>query len=176
MNRRQVVKGLTATAALLLTGSAAFAASFADDVVSQLAAQGFYNITVETTWLGRVRIVADRGDGKREIILNPRTGEILRDSWQSAGGGSVKPIIDDIGDDAGGDNSGSDGAGGGDDHSGSGSGGDDQGGDSSGSGGDGSGHGGTDDSGSDGGGSDGSGSDDSGHGGGQDDGKSGKDG
>lgn len=152
MNRRHFIHGLTASSALTLVGAAAFAASYADAVVSQLTKQGFYNIAVQTTLLGRVRILADRGDGQREIILNPRTGEILRDTWQASATGDVMPIIDDVKEVSDGNTSGSDGSG--SDGSGSdGSGSDGSGGDSSGDGGSGSG-GGDDHSGS------GSGSDD----------------
>lgn len=170
MNRRRFLFQLTATSATLVTG-AAFAASYADAVIAQLTRQGFYNIGVETTWLGRVRIVADRGDGKREIILNPRTGEILRDSWQASGAAGATPIIDDVsggapaadgtGDGVSSSGRGADGSGG-TDHSGSGGGTDDQG--------DGSGHDGSDDSGhgesgNSGGNGDGGASGDNGHGG-----------
>ena len=96
MKRRTFLNGLTAASTMFLAGTAAFAASYADDVIKQLTKQGFFNIAVETTWLGRVRIFASRGDGQREIILNPRTGEILRDSWLAADKQTVTPIINDI--------------------------------------------------------------------------------
>jgi hypothetical protein len=41
-----------------------------------------------------MRIVAENGDGQREIVINPNNGEVLRDLWmadggsQDAGGGS----------------------------------------------------------------------------------------
>lgn len=176
MNRRRFIFQLTATSATLIAG-AAFAAGYADAVVAQLTRQGFFNIAVDTTWLGRVRIVADRGDGKREIILNPRTGEILRDSWQASGAAGATPIIDDVsggsttpgstGNGGNGSGTGTDGAGGAD-HGGSGdggggsNGGGDDHGDSSGhDGSDNSGHGGSGDSGG-GGKDDGGGNDDSG--------------
>lgn len=147
-------------AALVFWAGAVSASPYGDEVVAQLARQGFKNIQVETTWLGRERIVADRTDGLREIILNPRSGEILRDTWTAAKGATAtRPIVDDVGDDSsGGQGSGKDGSGkdGSDDHQGSGGG--------SGSGSDG----GSDGSGSDGG-SDGGGGDHS-------DGKSGGDG
>lgn len=148
----------------LSVASAAMAQSYADDLVKQLSGQGYADISVETTFLGRVRIVAQGEGGHREIILNPRTGEILRDLWIAAGGAAPKVTIvdhsssgsgtgrDDGGDDNSGsgsgdddDNSGGDddnsGSGSGDDNSGSGSDDDDNGGDDdnsgSGSGGDG---------------------------------------
>ena len=129
MNRRTFVNTLAAASTMVLAGHAAFAATFAEDVVNQLTQQGFHNIAVATTWLGRMRIVAGRPDGTREIILNPRTGEVLRDTWQAAGDGAAKPIIDDIAsatddgqDTNGGDGSGSGSGSGSGDGSGSGSG------------------------------------------------------
>ena len=115
------------------------AATFAEDVIAQLTRQGFAAITSESTWLGRVRITAERNGGTREIVLNPRTGEILRDIWTPADGSAGQvPIVDDIGSPTGG----SSGSGGGSGSS-DGSGGDDDGGNggsgSGGSGGDGSG-------------------------------------
>ena len=44
--------------------------------------QGYSDITTSQTWLGRTRIIAIGEDSRREIIVNPRTGEILRDFWQ----------------------------------------------------------------------------------------------
>jgi len=175
MKRRRFLFGLTAASAILWAG-ATMAATYADGVVGQLTKQGYYNIAIETTWLGRVRIIADRADGKREIILNPRTGEILRDSWQASGAGTVTPIIDEVngngpgssGDDAkgGGGSSGSGGSGSG------GSGSDDSGGDDHSGSDDAGGHGGNDggsnDGGGDHGGSSGHGGSDSSHGGGKD--------
>ena len=120
-------------AASLAMAGQLYAATFSDDVISQLTRQGFASITSETTWLGRVRITAQRDGGQREIVLNPRSGEILRDIWTPAAGSSAQvPIVDDVG--------GSGDASGGDGSSGSGSGGDGSGG--NGSGGDGSGDGG----------------------------------
>lgn len=86
-----------------LTAMPARAATFVDQVVSQLRAQGFDEIEVERTLLGRARIAASRQDGSREIVLNPQTGEILRDLWTSIAGDTTGQIT--IGDDR---NSGSD--------------------------------------------------------------------
>ncbi|MFN4154743.1 MAG: hypothetical protein ACK4HF_08820 [Paracoccaceae bacterium] len=66
----------------------ALAAGFSDQVVRQLRRQGYRNIVVARTLLGRTRITATRGGGAREIILNPKTGEILRDLWIAADGRS----------------------------------------------------------------------------------------
>ena len=58
-------------------------AGLADSIVSQLRAQGFTSVDVSTTLLGRVRILAEGAASRREIVLNPRTGEILRDYEES---------------------------------------------------------------------------------------------
>jgi hypothetical protein len=78
---------------LALTGAAR--ADYADDVVQQLTGQGYAEIRVDTTFLGRVRIVAMGDGGQREIILNPRTGEILRDLWVANGDSAPKVRIVD---------------------------------------------------------------------------------
>ena len=88
MKRRLFIQSLALCVAI---GFPAFARSFSDEVISQLVSQGYSNIVTETTWLGRVRILADISGGRREIILNPRTGEILRDLWTAADG-SAGPI------------------------------------------------------------------------------------
>lgn len=59
------------------------ASELVDNVSRQLHIQGFVGITATSTWLGRTRIVAQRSDGQREIVLDSRTGEILRDVWQT---------------------------------------------------------------------------------------------
>ena len=92
MNRRQmlIVFGFAVCAA-----TCAPAATFQESVVSQLESQGYQAITIEQTLLGRVKIVGQIADGRREIILNPRTGEILRDLWMQDAGGDVLPKIRD---------------------------------------------------------------------------------
>lgn len=129
---------LASLGAGLGAGAPAFAADYTDTVIAELQSQGYGRIETEVTWLGRVRIVARRDEGSREIILNPRTGEILRDLWLLStgeagrslliGGGTDDGIddgdIDDDwdGDDDDGDDDGDDDD---DDNSGSGSGSDD---------------------------------------------------
>lgn len=76
MKRRDILKGLLATVAM---PSAALAQTAEDQVVSQLKRQGYQRITLGRTLLGRTRIVATGPRGRREIILNPSTGAILRD-------------------------------------------------------------------------------------------------
>ena len=48
-------------------------------MIQSLQSQGFSGIEVSRTWLGRTRIVATGSAGRREIVLNPNTGEVLRD-------------------------------------------------------------------------------------------------
>lgn len=48
-------------------------------VVRELQAQGFEVTEARSTLLGRYRIVAEAPGLQREIVLNPRTGEVLRD-------------------------------------------------------------------------------------------------
>lgn len=162
MKRRQFMVGVVAG---VVFGSPALAQDYVESIIRQLKRQGFRSVVQERTLLGRVRITASRKDGRREIIVNPKSGEILRDLWTPISGGSREVSI--IDDDRGG------GSGGGDDEDGGGdddgeNGGDDDGGDD-GEGGDDS-----EDDGESGGSSSG-GSGGSGSGGGDDDGDDGDD-
>jgi hypothetical protein len=166
MNRRAFIT--TFTAALTLSGGMAFSASTEDAIVAQLTKQGFTDITSETTWLGRLRILATRRDGSREIVINPRTGEILRDQFTALNStDATQPILDEVGNgSSGSDTKGSEDGSSGKDGTGSADDGSD--GTGTGSGGSGSGGSGSGGSGSGGSGSGGSGSDST------DDGKDGK--
>lgn len=165
--------------ALAMLGTAALAQSSAnprlDAIVRQLQAQGYDDIAIGRTWLGRVRIEARSGNAEREIVVNPRTGEILRDYWDDGEGrdgqkGAFGGLIgrtndpDESSDDDGQDESGSDDGG----HDGGGDDGND-GGDGDGGDGDGDDGGGDDGGGDDGGGDDGGGDDGGGDDGGDDD-------
>ena len=72
MNRRHFTVALLAL--LVPLGSQAHAGAAQDRIIAQLRDQGFDEITVTHTLLGRVRIVAQEDDTLREIILNPSTG------------------------------------------------------------------------------------------------------
>ena len=78
INRRKFISILVAAT---LTATPAVA-DVKDLVISQLKAQGFRKIRIGRTLLGRTRIVAINSRMRREIIINPRTGEILRDYWE----------------------------------------------------------------------------------------------
>jgi hypothetical protein len=80
MDRRRFLIGLTGTGVgVLLSPALAIAQTVADPVLRALTKQGYGDITIKRTWLGRLRITAERGGRQREIILNKRTGEVLRD-------------------------------------------------------------------------------------------------
>lgn len=75
----------TLTAALisvLLATPAKAQTPFVDRIIAGLRADGYVEISVSRTWLGRYRIEAERGGNDREIIVNARTGEVLRDFWE----------------------------------------------------------------------------------------------
>ena len=87
-----------------------------------VARQGYVEFTVVRTLLGRIKIVALNGTTYREIVINPTTGEILRDYWRDRDdndGGGIRIVNPDDdgpsgsgGDDSGGDDSGGDDSGG----------------------------------------------------------------
>ena len=119
------LRSLLASATLLGSAAAVFAASYTEDLVAQLVSLGFSDITAETTLLGRVKIRASRADGMREVVINPRTGEILRDIWIPSGNGAPRTVLNDVDGNgqsgSGRDDDGSSGSGSGDDNSGPGS-------------------------------------------------------
>lgn len=85
MKRRVFLAGLVVGLAL---SAPVFAEGVADGIVRQLRDQGYSTVTVKQTLLGRTRILAVGPEGQREIIINPRTGEILRDFWTNSGSSS----------------------------------------------------------------------------------------
>lgn len=90
-----VARLMAILAAGLLMASAAFA-DYQQDIVRQLQGMGFDRIEVSRTLLGRVRITAFGADGSREIILNPNTGEILRDLWSRPDGSAdARGLLED---------------------------------------------------------------------------------
>lgn len=80
-------RGLAPTLALALIGWCVAAApalaepanGYVATIVDGLRQAGFSEIRVERTLLNRERVVAARPDLLREIVVDPRTGEILRD-------------------------------------------------------------------------------------------------
>ncbi len=64
---------------ILVLAGAGLAQSVTEQVIDQLQRQGFEIEQTNRTLLGRVRIIAERNDFTREIVFDPRNGEILRD-------------------------------------------------------------------------------------------------
>ena len=66
---------------------AASAAAGPDDVrdriIQQLQDEGFTEIIVSKTWLGRLLFEASSATARREIVVSPNTGTILRDYVQT---------------------------------------------------------------------------------------------
>ncbi|NBZ88469.1 hypothetical protein [Stagnihabitans tardus] len=50
-----------------------------EGLVASLRAQGYDVLEHGYTWLGRLRIVAQNDTLRRELVVNPGTGEVLRD-------------------------------------------------------------------------------------------------
>ncbi|MDP3341214.1 hypothetical protein [Frigidibacter sp.] len=89
---------LTTLLALALCPTAALSQSMADRIAGELRAEGFSEVSTARTLLGRARIYAKGPAGTREIILDPRTGEILRDLWISPDGAPTNPFTASGGD------------------------------------------------------------------------------
>jgi hypothetical protein len=87
---------LTLVLAVAVAGGTAGAQTLEDSVVAQLREQGYVEFSVERTLLGRIKIVALSGSTYREIVINPSTGEILRDYWRNRDGrdGGAVRIVD----------------------------------------------------------------------------------
>lgn len=68
---------------IALAAAPALAEPMADSLTRQLSAQGYSQIVTRYTWLGRLHVAARRGNHLREIVVNPNTGEILRDYQQN---------------------------------------------------------------------------------------------
>lgn len=76
-----------------------------EQILENLAVQGYQIVEHGYTFLGRLRIVAENGIYHREIVVNPGTGEILRDYAitlpqsqamqrpETSGGGSAKTSV-----------------------------------------------------------------------------------
>jgi hypothetical protein len=58
---------------------AAAAADPVQEIVAEMRAEGFTDITVESTLLGRIRITGETAGERREVVIDRGTGEILRD-------------------------------------------------------------------------------------------------
>jgi len=81
MNRRVFLLSASSFVALGASGQQAHA-SVEDSVAGRLRREGYRITRRRRTWLGRIRITAVRNHEEREVVLDPTTGEILRDYIQ----------------------------------------------------------------------------------------------
>jgi hypothetical protein len=74
------------TLALLIATCAPVIASAVtvEDVVAKMTAQGYTNIAVKKTFLGRTKIEGRKGGSEREVVLNT-DGEVLRNETEHDG-------------------------------------------------------------------------------------------
>lgn len=86
------MRQLLFAAALSLLAGPVLAADVTSAWIRQLALDGYEEITISRTWLGRVRIIAEKGEIEREIIINRRTGEVLRDYTRREDGSVGLPL------------------------------------------------------------------------------------
>ncbi len=87
------LKRIALAAALALAGTIGMAQGIEESILTQLRQQGFSEFVVSRTLLGRLHILAFSADYRRELVLNPNTGEILRDYLTALDGSAVMPII-----------------------------------------------------------------------------------
>ncbi len=76
MNRRVFI---LASAGFIALGQGAVAAPAEDQVARAISGQGFRITSRKRTFLGRVRFTAVRGNVEREVVVDPSSGEVLRD-------------------------------------------------------------------------------------------------
>ena len=81
-----------AVLALAFVAGGARANGVVDAIIGDLRAQGYAQIDISRTLLGRTRIEAESTSYHREIIIDPRTGEILRDYWETLTDASGQPV------------------------------------------------------------------------------------
>ena len=79
----------------LLLPQIAFSQSAEEQVVAQLRAQGYSEFQVSRTLLGRLRVIAETDDLRRELVINTATGTVLRDVVQRRASGDDRVIVPD---------------------------------------------------------------------------------
>lgn len=84
MNRRVFL--LTSVGAALCASSAFATVAPEEQVARSLRGDGFNIVSQRRTLLGRVRFVATRGSTEREVVVDPSSGEILRDYSRASEG------------------------------------------------------------------------------------------
>lgn len=63
----------------IATPSLVSAQTLQDRIIAELQEDGFRQIRISRTWLGRLRYLGTKPGARREIVVNPATGVILRD-------------------------------------------------------------------------------------------------
>ena len=76
MTIRRLIAGIFLAANLAVPAAAQ---DIRGEIEAALVAQGYEIVQVGRTWLGRLRVVAQNDEIRREIVVNPTTGEVLRD-------------------------------------------------------------------------------------------------
>lgn len=78
------------------TGAAKADQDFTTPIVARLEDEGFAVTRIKRTWLGRILIVSQNDEYLREVVINPHTGEILRDKLFALDGTSAvaSPMLD----------------------------------------------------------------------------------
>jgi hypothetical protein len=76
MANRRLIAGIFLAAMLAVPAAAQ---DIRGEIEAALVAQGYEIVQIGRTWLGRLRVVAQNDEIRREIVVNPTTGEVLRD-------------------------------------------------------------------------------------------------
>ena len=80
INRRHFLQVALPALGLTLVGlGPALSETLEAKVVKGLSRQGYRDMKSSFTFLGRLRVTAEKGETRREVILNRKTGEVLRD-------------------------------------------------------------------------------------------------
>jgi|GEM_PF-2151416 len=100
INRRLFLQAALPALGLTLVGlGPALSETLETKVYKGLSRQGYKDIKSNFTFLGRLRVTAEKGETRREVILNRKTGEVLRDVIVGRGGTRSIFDVDDRKDD-----------------------------------------------------------------------------
>lgn len=73
---RKLVLGLAFLAAMTVPS---WAQTPEEMIIASLEEQGYHVVMRDRTWLGRIWLLVENGEVRREIVFNPGTGEVMRD-------------------------------------------------------------------------------------------------
>jgi len=79
-----------------LAAGQAMAQDFQSKYSQEMTDQGFSNLTVTKTWLGRTRITAVSKTQSRELVFDTYTGEVLRDYSEKLDPSQLAPSNTDL--------------------------------------------------------------------------------